>query len=51
MFKAGDIVKHKLTKENLIFIGEAAGRRSYVVVRRPDYNTITVKEEELELVQ
>jgi len=47
-FKAGDIVQHKLTKDKLIVVGES-GQPGHVVVRRPDYSKIAVKEEELEL--
>lgn len=49
-FKAGDIVQHKLTTDKLIVVGKS-GQPGRVVVRKPDYSEIAVKEEELELVK
>jgi len=49
-FKEGDIVRHKLTKDKLIVVGKS-GQPGYVVVRRPDYSKVAVREEELKLVK
>lgn len=49
-FKRGDIAKHKLTTDNLIVVGPS-GRKGYLVVRKPDYSTIAIREEELEPVK
>lgn len=49
-FKKGDIVRHKLTKDKLIVVGKS-GEQGCVVVRKPDYSTVAVSEEEVELVK